>query len=60
VPEPILPHFASRQNRMRDFRFGSKADIEPPSTDVCFTPKADIDQHAGGWCGSDCAYLIST
>jgi predicted protein tyrosine phosphatase len=31
-----------RNGKTADVRFGSKADIETQSRDVCFVPKADI------------------
>ena len=32
--------------RNSNVRFGSKADIQAPSSDVRFTPKADMDWHS--------------
>src|SRR5262249_1987840 len=40
VPEATQLHCASRQNRMRDLRFGSLADIMTSSRNVRFTPKS--------------------
>jgi hypothetical protein len=36
----LTVHAASRQNSIIDVRFGSKADIHPPSANVRFTPKS--------------------
>jgi hypothetical protein len=33
-------HFAQQQSSGLNVRFGSKADIHPPSADVRFTPKS--------------------